>query len=58
MNDSFFSALGGLIVWGFCFVTWLFGVVCYARTENWWGAVIGFVVPPVGWVNGLLNYFA
>lgn len=34
---------------------WLFGVVSYARTENWWGAIIGFVIPPVGWVNGVLN---
>lgn len=53
------ETFGALIVtfamWLAAIGPWLFGVVSYAQTQNWWGAVLGFAIPPVGWINGVLN---
>jgi len=38
-------------------VAWLSHVVVSIQTQSWILLIIGIVVPPIGWVHGVMTWF-
>lgn len=54
--------VGGLLTYAlfiiFGPVPWVVGLAAYAETSNWIMFVIGGILVPIGWFNGMLNLVA
>lgn len=56
MGD-FFKGLTALAFWLAILAAWVQHVVTCIQDSNWWLLAFGVIVPPIGWLHGIGNWF-